>query len=66
MPITLGDDLTVLPEERVELIRRTLPTLNIHPKDIRESIHDGRRFLVNLAVSAEYEDWNVVDLLNML
>ena len=66
LPITLGDDLTVLPEERVELIRRTLPTLNIHPKDIRESIHDGRRFLVNLAVSAEYEDWNVVDLLNLL
>ncbi len=66
LPITLGDDLTALPEERVELLRRVLPTLNIHPKDIREGTHNGERFLTNLAVNLPYEAWNVVNLLNLL
>lgn len=66
LPVTLGDNLPDLPEERVELLRRILPALNIHPKDIREGRHNGQRFLINLAVNTPFDQWNVVDLLNLL
>ncbi len=66
LPVTLGDNLPDLPEERVELLRRILPALNIHPKDIREGRHNGERFLINLAVNTPFDQWNVVDLLNLL
>ena len=64
--MTFGDVLFELPEERVELLRRILPALNIHPKDIREGKHNGERFLINLAVNTPFDEWNVVDLLNLL
>ena len=66
LPVTLGDDLTVLPEERVELLRRTLPPLDIHPKDIREGKSDGKRFVINLAVNRSFEAWNVAGVMNLL
>lgn len=65
LPITFGDDLTKLPEERVELLRRALPTLDIHPKDIRETTHDGKRFLMHLLISRPFEDWDVAGLTNL-
>jgi len=66
LPVTLGDDLTQLPMERVELLRRALPTLDAHPKDLREGTHDGKRFLINLAINRPFEAWNVAAVLNLL
>jgi hypothetical protein len=65
LPVTLGDNLPDLPEERVELLRRALPALDIHPMDIRETIHDYRIVTVNLAVEKQFLRWNVVDVLNL-
>ena len=36
LPITMGDDLRTLPPERCELLRRILPTADIHPMDLVE------------------------------
>ncbi len=66
LPTTFGDDLRELPMERVELIRRGLPTVDACPKDMRRGMHDGKRFLVNLAVSRPFEEWNVAGVLNLL
>jgi hypothetical protein len=66
LPVTLGDNLPDLPAERVELLRRALPALDIHPMDIRETAHDYRVVTVNLAVEKPFLRWNVVDILNLL
>lgn len=65
LPVTFGDELTELPADRIEMLRRALPTLDIHPMDVRELTHDGKRFFVTLAVDTPYERWNVFDILNM-
>lgn len=65
LPVTFGDELTELPADRIEMLRRALPTLDIHPIDVREAVHDGKRFFVTLAVNTVFECWNVFDLLNM-
>ena len=65
LPATFGDELTELPADRIEMLRRTLPSLDIHPMDVREIAHNGKRFFVSLAVNMPYESWNVFDILNM-
>ena len=65
LPLTLGDHLPDLPEERIELLKRGLPPLDAHPMDIRESIHNYQVIKLNLAIERPYESWNVVDLLNL-
>ena len=66
LPFTMGDNLPDLDEDRLNLIRRAIPVLDIHPMDIRENLGDGRQLIVNLAIATEAEDWNVVDVLNLL
>ena len=65
LPITLGDNLPDLPEDRVELLRRSLPTIDAHPMDIRETVHDLSVVKLNLAINRPFEQWNVVDILNL-
>ncbi len=65
LPVTIGDDLTKLPMDRMELLRRALPTMDIHPMDIRETEPNGKFALINLFISKPYESWNVVDVLNL-
>ncbi|MDR1565900.1 MAG: hypothetical protein LBS48_01290 [Treponema sp.] len=66
LPVTLGDRLPDLPADRVELLRRILPALDIHPMDLRETAHDYRVVKLNLAVERPFGSWNVVDILNLL
>lgn len=65
LPFTLGDELTQLPEERLELIRRCIPSLDIHPMDLFAQRGGGRALLINLAVATPYECWNVLDVINL-
>ena len=64
LPITLGDDLPTLSEERLDLCRRVLPTLDAHPRDIRDYA-PGETFSINLAVARPFGTWNVVGLFNL-
>ncbi len=66
LPLTLGDSLPQLPEDRIELLRRGLPAVDAHPMDIRENVHNSRIVKVNLAIERPFERWNVVDVLNLL
>lgn len=63
LPVTLGDNLPDLPEERVELLRRCIPVLDIRPMDIcRIDFEDT--VTTNLSISGKYEDYNIVSILN--
>ncbi len=64
VPVTLGDNLPELEEERVELLRRTMPVVDIHPSDLCEMARSTPFAVVNLSVAKEYGSWNIVDILN--
>jgi hypothetical protein len=66
MPFTLGDNLPDLDAKRLSLIQHAIPVLDIHPMDIRENLGDHRQLVINLAIATRNEDWNVVDVLNLL
>ena len=51
--------------ERVELLRRGLPTLDIHPMDLRELPLDGDELITNLVINRPFERWNVASVTNL-
>lgn len=65
LPMTFGDDFKVLPRERVELIQKCLPVMDIHPMDINEAIADPQELIINLCVELPFESYNVVNLFNI-
>ena len=63
LPVTLGDNLPDLPEERVELLKRCIPVLDIHPMDVAR-INFNDIFVTNLTVENAFLNYNVVSILN--
>lgn len=63
LPFTFGDDLTKLPEERVEILRRSIPVLDIHPMDLRR-MTPGEALVIHLAIDTGWEGYDVVSVLN--
>lgn len=64
VPVTFGDHLPDLEQERVELLRRAIPVADIHPMDMREIKRDTPYIMVNLNVAKSFGSWNVIDILN--
>lgn len=65
MPFTLGDNLPELPEDRVEILRRSIPPVPANPMDICASKSDGKRLIVNLAIERPDMSYNVADVINL-
>ena len=65
LPVTFGDDLRSLPMERLELLRRGLPTLDIHPAELREQNLEKEQLIINLLVSRPFDSWNIVGIVNL-
>ena len=65
MPFTLGDNLPELPEERVEILRRSIPPIPAHPMDIRSTVSDHKTVVVNLAVERPDMSCNIADIVNL-
>ena len=65
LPYTFGDILPQLPQERMNLLKHSIPPMDMHPMDIRENPENGETLIVNLAVATPWEDWNVLDVLNL-
>ncbi|MGI6174419.1 MAG: hypothetical protein ACOYI8_11085 [Christensenellales bacterium] len=65
LPFTFGDNLVELPEERVEILRRSIPPVPAHPMDIRESRSDHMTQIVNLAIERSDMRYNVADVINL-
>ncbi len=64
-PLTFGDDLTRLPEERMEILRRTIPSMDVHTMDFESTAPDGDFVILELSVRTEWESYKVVDVCNM-
>lgn len=65
LPMTFGDDLPRLPRERVDLIKRCLPVMDIHPMYIKRHTHGGGVLRVQLNIELPFESYTVVDFFNM-
>ncbi len=63
-PFTIGDDLTSLKADRVELLKRAIPVIDIHPKDLEANSQDCSLVILNLSVAKIYGNWNIVDIFN--
>jgi hypothetical protein len=64
-PITFGDDLTALPEDRVEILRRAIPSMDVHTMDVEAPAQAGDIAGVHLFIKTRCEEYHVVDLLNL-
>ncbi len=64
LPMTFGDDFKVLSDDRVDLIKKCLPVMDIHPMDINESVSTRGELIMNLAVENPFESYNVVNVFN--
>ena len=64
LPMTFGDDLPKLPNERVELIKRCLPVMDIHPMDVKQHALQGGVLKIQLNIELPFEAYTVVDLFN--
>ena len=65
MPMTFGDEFSALDENRIDLLKRSLPILDIHPSDLFEAAFDNDRFLVNLNIEKAHESYLVSGVFNM-
>ena len=65
LPLNFGDDLTELPKERVDLLRRALPVLDVHPTDFNTPTCDGLTQLIVMNVARPFDTYTVVGLINL-
>lgn len=63
-PITFGDDLRKLPEERFEILRRTVPSLDAHTMDFTVAQEQGDFVTLDLCISTPWESYKVLDVFN--
>lgn len=63
LPVTFGDNLPELSEERVELLKRSIPALDIHSSEINRFFPD-KTVTTCLSVQTEWDAYNVVSLFN--
>jgi len=65
LPLTIGDDLPHLQMEKVELLKRALPVLDVHPSDFNNALCDGKTQLICQRISLVFEEYLVVGVMNL-
>ena len=66
LPFTFGDNLPELSEDRIEILRRSIPPIpNARPMDIRTIKGNRREMKINLAIERPFGRWNVFNAVNL-
>jgi len=65
LPLTFGDDLTKLPPERLDLLKRALPVMKVHPTDFNNAVCDEQTQLLALNVALPFENYTVIGFMNL-
>ncbi len=65
LAMTFGDEFEVLSESRVDLLKRTLPVLDIHPMDLCVGDFDRENLLINLCIAKPFENYQVTGVYNL-
>ncbi len=64
LPMTFGDEFEVLSEDRIDVLKRSLPILDIHPMDMSAAKFNDDNLLINLNIAKEYENYLVTGAFN--
>ncbi|MBE6650516.1 MAG: hypothetical protein E7613_04300 [Ruminococcaceae bacterium] len=65
LPLTFGDDLPSLPKERVDLLKRALPVMKVHPTDFNNAICDGKTQIICQKIALPFEEYLVTGIMNL-
>ena len=65
LPVTFGDDLPKLPEKRLDLLKRALPIMDVHPTDFNKATCDGKTQLICQKIAMPFEEYLVVGIMNL-
>lgn len=65
LPVTIGDELSKLDPERIHMLRRIMPVVDIHPTELDSKRH-GRYFqITSLSVARPFGTWSVAGVANL-
>ncbi len=64
LPITFGDEFSALTDEKINLIKRSLPVMDTHPADLFKMDFDIDCFPLNLEIAKPYENYQVTAVFN--
>ena len=64
LPLTFGDEFDALDEARIELIRKSMPVLDVHPMDIHRQLKLDEALMMNLVIEKEWESYNILNVFN--
>ncbi len=65
LPMTFGDQFEVLSNDRVDVLKRSLPILDIHPMDLSAANFNEENLLINLNIEKDYESYLVTGVYNL-
>lgn len=65
LPLTFGDDLTKLPTERLDLLKRALPTMDVYPADFNNAVCDEKTQTIALNIALPFEKYLVAGIMNL-
>ena len=64
LPINIGDDLTVLPQERLSLLKQILPGIQVKPASLSAKTFAQDVITVSVRVATSWERYQLVDIFN--
>lgn len=65
LPVTFGDDLTTLPLDRVDLLKRALPVMQLHPTDFNNATCDKKTQVICQRIALPFEEYLVAGVSNL-
>ena len=65
LPFTFGDDFKALDEKRVDILKRSLPIIDMHPMDLNAAEFNRKDLIINLNIVKDYEEYQVSGVFNM-
>ncbi len=65
LPMTFGDEFDALSEDRINLLKRTMPVLDIHPSDLEPADFNRENLLINLSIEKAFESYLVSGVFNL-
>ena len=65
LPITLGDEISALDNDRIEMLKRIMPATVVRPAVLKSNQCGTNYQIINTAVSRSFGKWNVAGITNL-
>ena len=64
LPVTFGDEFDTLDEARIDIIKKNLPVLDIHPMNIYNQSKLEKILKMVMAIEKEWESYSIINVFN--